>query len=185
MHWILSDSGSLVSPIKQEASTLIVFPADKKKKKNTLWFLCQGNPHKLGWVCKHLSSRREAEPHGRDTVRRCVLGWGRLGKARGAHAPVTPVPLVTVLGWNPGWGGRTKPTFPAEQGPSRPAALPPHPPPGSSHLPASSPLRTHKTCSQTGFLQKEPVFQPKYFQKETPSEGGTSYLGHDTFKNTY
>lgn len=182
MHWILSYSGSLVSPIKQEASTLIVFPADKKKK-NTPWFLCQGNPHKLGRVCKHLSSRREAEPHGRDTVRRCVLGWGRLGKARGAHAPVTPVPLVTVLGWNPGWGGGRNPLSPQSKAP--PGQPPSLPPPGSSHLPAGSPLRTHKTCSQTGFLQKEPVFQPKYFQKETPSEGGTSYLGHDTFKNTY
>lgn len=167
MHWILSYSGSLVSPIKQEASTLIVFPADKKKKKNTPWFLCQGNPHKLGRVCKHLSSRREAEPHGRDTVRRCVLGWGRLGKARGAHAPVTPVPLVTVLGWNPGWGGGRNPLSPQSKAPP---GQPPPPPAVPTSPPAARSERT-KHAARQDFYKRNLYFSQNIFKKKPLLKG--------------
>lgn len=164
MHWILSYSGSLVSPIKQEASTLIVFPADKKKK-NTPWFLCQGNPHKLGRVCKHLSSRREAEPHGRDTVRRCVLGWGRLGKARGAHAPVTPVPLVTVLGWNPGWGGGRNPLSPQSKAPP---GQPPSPPPRQFPPPRRQPAQNAQNMQPDRIFTKGTCISAKIFSKRNP-----------------
>lgn len=166
MHWILSYSGSLVSPIKQEASTLIVFPADKKKKKSRGFYVKEIRIN-LGGCAS--TCPRGGRPSPTAETQCVAVFWGRLGKARGAHAPVTPVPLVTVLGWNPGWGGGRNPLSPQSKAPpGQPPSLPPPAVPTSP--PAARSERT-KHAARQDFYKRNLYFSQNIFKKKPLLKG--------------